>query len=149
MVSDVQLGDLERLRALSIAQPEAQTTRWLAIAISLVLLGRVLLLVHRGRLREEYTPIWIGLAVAVLAGSVWFDGVRWLTRAIGAWTPSSTFFFFGVLFLLMLGLNYAERLSTFSAQVNRLAQEVALLRGALAVRAERPEADDAPGNPPA
>ena len=64
----------------------------------------------------------------MMIASVWFDSVRFLTWAVGAWTPSSTLFFFGLLFLLIVCLNYAVRLSGMSAQVRLLAQEVALLR---------------------
>ncbi|HTO08954.1 MAG TPA: DUF2304 domain-containing protein, partial [Myxococcota bacterium] len=56
------------------------------------------------------------------------DGLRMLTRAIGAWTPSSTMFFLGELFLVAICLNYAVRLSRASLSIKNLAQEVALLR---------------------
>jgi hypothetical protein len=59
-----------------------------------------------------------------------------LTRAVGAWTPSSTLFFFGLVFLLTVSLNYAVRLSGLSLQVKLLAQEVALLRQKLAAGSE-------------
>jgi hypothetical protein len=66
--------------------------------------------------------------------SVWFDIVRAITRAVGAWTASSTLFFFGEIFLLVLCLNYAVRLSSLTAHVKLLAQEMALLRAELAER---------------
>jgi hypothetical protein len=96
----------------------------------------VLVLVRRGRLREEYTPIWTVVAVGTMVLSIWFDIVRLLTRAVGAWTPSSTLFFFGLVFLLTVCLNYAVRLSGLSLQVKLLAQEVALLRQRLAESGE-------------
>ncbi len=51
-----------------------------------------------------------------------------LTRLIGAWTPSSTIFFMGEVFLVVICLNYAVRLSRATLQLKNLAQEVALLR---------------------
>jgi hypothetical protein len=53
---------------------------------------------------------------------------------VGAWTPSSTLFFFGELFLLVLCLNYAVRLSSLTLNLKLLAQEVAVLRAELARR---------------
>ena len=100
----------------------------IALVVGLLLLTAVLELVRRGRLREEYTPIWILAAVAAMTLSVWFDGVRFLTWLVGAWTPSSTLFFLAQLFLVALCLNYAVRLSTLTARVTTLVQEVALLR---------------------
>jgi len=120
--------DVEALRRLSIEQPTPLATRVIALVVGLLLLTAVLELVRRGRLREEYTPIWILAAVAAMTLSVWFDGVRFLTWLVGAWTPSSTLFFLAQLFLVALCLNYAVRLSTLTARVTTLVQEVALLR---------------------
>jgi len=54
--------------------------------------------------------------------------LRQLTRLIGAWTPSSTVFFLGELFLVAICLNYAVRLSRANLLIKNLAQEIALLR---------------------
>ena len=85
----------------------------------------------------------------MMVAILWFDSVRLLTRAVGAWTPSSTLFFFGLVFLLVVSLNYAVRLSGLSMQVKLLAQEVALLRTRLADQ-ETPTGatsdDDAPSH---
>ena len=124
--------DIEALRRLIMEVPEAGSTRILALLVSVAFLLAVVHLVRRGRLREEYTPIWIVVAIGIMVLSVWFDIVRAITRAVGAWTPSSTLFFFGELFLLVLCLNYAVRLSSLTAHVKLLAQELALLRAELA-----------------
>jgi hypothetical protein len=123
--------DVETLRRLAIEEPEAGITRLIALLVSIAFLVAVLNLVRRGKLKEEYTPIWILVAVGLMATSIWFDLVRVITRAVGAWTPSSTLFFFGEMFLLVLCLNYAVRLSSLSGQVKVLAQEVSMLRAAL------------------
>jgi hypothetical protein len=132
-----QTIDVDLLRRLAIEQPESPATRVLAIGLCFAFLVAVLVLVRRGRLREEYTPIWTVVAIGTMVLSLWFDALRLLTRAVGAWTPSSTLFFFGLVFLLTVCLNYAVRLSGLSLQVKLLAQEVALLRQQLAA-AERP-----------
>jgi len=124
--------DVDTLRRLAIEQPESTSTRILALALCTAFLVAVLVLVRRGRLREEYTPIWTIVALGTMVLSIWFDAVRLLTRAVGAWTPSSTLFFFALVFLLTVSLNYAVRLSGLSLQVKLLAQEVALLRSQLA-----------------
>jgi hypothetical protein len=120
--------DAETLRRLSIEQPAPTATRVIALVAGVLLLAAVLELVRRGRLREEYTPIWMLAAVGAMTLSAWFDGVRFLTWLVGAWTPSSTLFFLAQLFLVGLCLNYAVRLSTLTARVTNLVQEVALLR---------------------
>jgi len=129
--------DNETLRRLIMDQPEPWTTRAIALAVSIAFLLAVLNLVRRGRLREEYTPIWTVVALGIMTLSVWTAGLRAITRAVGAWAPSSTLFFFGLLFLLVVSLNYAVRLSGMSTQVKLLAQEVALLRARLAAAEAR------------
>ncbi len=134
--------DLDTLRQLAILQPESASTRILALLLCGAFLIAVLMLVYRGKLREEYTPIWTMVAAGMMVAIVWFDSVRLLTRLVGAWTPSSTLFFFGLVFLLIVSLNYAVRLSGLSLQLKLLAQEVALLRQQLAAHGEVSKTDD-------
>ena len=124
--------DPEQLRRFALSQPEPGITRALALLVSTAFLIAVLNLVRRGRLKEEYTPIWVVVALVIMVLSAWFDIVRLITLAVGAWTPSSTLFFFGELFLLVLCLNYAVRLSALSVQVKLLAQELSILRAEIA-----------------
>jgi hypothetical protein len=119
---------LARLRELFLDNPDLEHTRWLALSISLALVAAVLWLVRRRRLREEYTPIWLLVSGALVFVSLRLDVLRELTRAIGAWTPSSTVFFLGELFLVAICLNYAVRLSRAGLLIKNLAQEVAILR---------------------
>ena len=128
--------DLETLRHLAITQPEPMSVRILSLTLCSAFLFAVLVLVRRGKLREEYTPIWTIVALGTMVATLWFDVVRMLTRLVGAWTPSSTMFFFGLLFLLVVSLNYAVRLSGMSSQIKLLAQEVALLRARVAATEE-------------
>ena len=91
----------------------------------------MLILVRRRRLREEYTLIWVLLALVTTLVSLRLDLLRLATRAIGAWTPSSTIFFLGELFLVCICLNYATRLSLQTNRIKELAQETAILRARL------------------
>ncbi len=119
---------LAELRELFLMAPEATATRVMMIALSLLLASVVLWLVRRRTLREEYTPIWLGVAVGITVISLWRPLLDALTRTIGAWTPSSTLFFLGNFFLIAICLNYAVRLSQTGTQIRELAQEVTLLR---------------------
>jgi hypothetical protein len=128
-----EVDRIEELRTLFLSGPVAEpSTRVVAVVIGTAVIAVVLWLVRRRTLREEYTPIWMGAAFALFAVSVNLDLLTGITRAIGAWTASSTIFFLGELFLLGICLNYAVRLSRTSLQIKNLAQEVALLRAELA-----------------
>ena len=134
--------DIETLRQLALSQPDATSTRILSLLLCAALLVAVLTLVYQGRLREEYTPIWVIVASGMMLVIGSFDLLRVLTRSIGAWTPSSALFFFGLVFLLVLSLNYAVRLSGMSLQVKLLAQEVALLRKRVNENEQATRSDD-------
>ena len=120
---------LAELRELFLLAPESATVRILALVFSLMLACTVLWLVRRRTLRAEYTPIWMGVAVALLALTVDLDVLRLLTRLIGAWTISSTVFFIGQVFLVLIALSFSVRLSQAGTRIQSLAQEVALLNG--------------------
>ena len=120
--------DIESLRAALQAQSVTTTTRIVAFIAGVSLFIAVLEAVRRRKLREEFTPVWLTAATAILVLSVSFHLLIWITNLIGAWTPSSTVFFFGLAFLTAISLGYAIRISTLSNQVKTLAQELALLR---------------------
>lgn len=120
----------EQLRELFLtADPGG--ARALALTCSLLLVSVVLWLVYRRGLREEYTPIWMGVALALVLVSFRLDWLYGLSRLVGAWTASSMIFFLGEVFLVVICLNYAVRLSRTGVQIKNLAQEVALLRARL------------------
>lgn len=132
---------LEELREVFLSAEESQAARAVAILVSLGLAAIVLVLVRRRSLREEYTPIWLAVAGGLLLVSLRFDLLKAITRAIGAWTPSSTLFFLGEVFLVAICLNFAVRLSRASVQIKNLGQEVAILRARLdEAEARRPDA---------
>ncbi len=121
----------EQLREVFLAAADPGSARVLALTCSLLLVSVVLWLVYRRGLREEHTPIWMGVALALVLVSVRLDWLYVLTRAIGAWTPSSLIFFLGEVFLVVICLNYAVRLSRTGVEIKNLAQEIALRRARL------------------
>src|SRR5204863_5836497 len=132
---DRSVLDPDVLRQFMLEQPALPVTRVLMLAAGSIFLVVVLTLVRRGRLSEELTPLWVAAALGVMALAVWFDGVRLLARAMGAWTATSALYFLSVVFLVFLCLGYAVRLSSLDRRVRALAQELALLQ---AERAGRP-----------
>jgi len=120
--------DAAALRELFLRAPESGNARIVAVVGAVALLVTVLVLVRRRALKEEYTPIWLAVALGALAVSLSMELLVAITRALGAWTPSSALFFIGEAFLVGICLNFAVRLSRMSTRIRQLAQEVALLR---------------------
>jgi hypothetical protein len=121
----------EQLRALLLADDDTTAVRVLALVVASILFFVVFEAVRRRRLSESLTPIWVTCAVAVLFLAVDLNLLKAMTRLIGAWTPSSTVFFFALLFLLAISLSYGVVITRLGRQVARLAQEIAMLRARL------------------
>ncbi len=102
-----------------------QKTVAVFLAIGLVIL--IFELIRRRRLREEYSWLWMLTGLAVLVLAVWDDLLAALSGLIGSTNPPPTLFFFGVLFVVLICLQYAVRISDLAVQVKNLAQKTALL----------------------
>jgi hypothetical protein len=101
--------------------------RILTIGGALVILMMVIELVRRRKLKEEYSVLWVITAVLTLLVSIWFSLLSKVTDAIGAISPASTLFFFGLLFCLVLLLHFSVRISSLERRLTSLVQEVGLL----------------------
>ncbi len=99
-----------------------------AILISIGIFVIIIELVRKRRLREEYSWLWLltGLILFVLA--VWYDLLLTITYFIGAGLATSTLFFFGLVFLILINLYYSIKISTMANQMKDLAQEVGILK---------------------
>jgi hypothetical protein len=101
--------------------------RVLTIGGALIILLMVVELVRRRKLKEEYSVLWVVTAVLTLLVSIWFSLLRHVTEAIGAISPVSTLFFFGLLFCLVLLLHFSVRISSLERRLTSLVQEVGMM----------------------
>lgn len=102
-------------------------TRAIAIGGSLIVLLMVIELVRRRRLKEEYSVLWIVTALVLLVLSVWYQLLVKITDLIGAVLPTSTLFFFGLIFVMLMLLHFSVRVSLLERRITALAQEVGLM----------------------
>jgi hypothetical protein len=101
--------------------------RILTIGGAAIVLLMVIELVRRRKLKEEYSVLWVFTAALVLLISIWFSLLQSVTKAIGAISPASTLFFFGLLFCLVLLLHFSVRISSLERRLTLLVQEVGLM----------------------
>lgn len=104
--------------------------RVFVLGAGILLIGLVVELVRRRRLREEFSWLWILLAVVGMIFGLWFNLQVALLRVTGAASSSSVVFMFAIFALALLNLHAATKISTLTRQVHVLAQELALLRSA-------------------
>lgn len=102
----------------------------------------ILELVRKRRLREEYSWLWLLTAVALLVAVTWYDLLVFTTHIIGAVSTVSTVFFLGMVFLMLLCLQFSVRLSRMTEQIKNLGQKIALLE------AEKAEGERSPPQTP-
>lgn len=114
--------------------------RIVAIVLALTILVTILELVRRRRLREEYSVVWVVTAVALLILAFNYRILVWMTGLIGAAVPNSTLFFGGLLFLMLLCLQFSVRLSRLTYRLRKLTRQVSLLQEEL--REERRARED-------
>jgi hypothetical protein len=121
-----------------------------AVSISAALLVTVLELVRRRRLTEEYSFIWIVCAVALIALSFWRNLLDLAAAALGVHYPPALLLLVLTFFVVMVSLYFSVVVSRQRQQLERLAEEVALLDADVrALRSVRPvmAGDVVPGAP--
>jgi hypothetical protein len=101
--------------------------RIVAIVGSVALLLFIIELVRRRRLKEEYSVLWVTLALVLCLLAAWGGLLSSLTHAIGAVSQASTLYFFGLTLALFLLLHFSVRVSDLERRVVSMTQEIALL----------------------
>ena len=99
-----------------------------AIIVSCALLVFIIELVRRKRLREEYSWLWLLTGSIILILALWYDLLQWVTRLTGAALPTSTLFFLGLVFLILISIQFSVKVSELHNQVKNLVQEMGLLK---------------------
>jgi len=99
----------------------------LAISLSIGLLILIFELVRRRKLREEYSWLWMLTGVIIFVLGIWYDLLLFITHLVGAALPTSTLFFFGIFFLVLINLYFSVKVSTLTDEIKKLAQELAIL----------------------
>ena len=99
-----------------------------AIITALVLLGLIVYLIRKRKLREEYALLWLAVGAGVIVLAVWYGLLEWITQLIGAVDPTSTLFIFSLIFLLIISIHFSVVNSKMKDQIRDLTQEIAMLR---------------------
>ena len=118
--------------------------RILAAVCGVGLLLIIVELVRRRKLKEEYSVLWLVAGVAIVAVGLSYTLLQSITRFIGAGWTSSTLFFFGILFLVALCLQFSVKISALENRLKNLAQQLALLEARKSGKPPNEEAEEGP-----
>ena len=107
------------------------------IAVVLVIVGRIVVLLRRRQIRENYVWGWLGLALAVAIIGLVPGLAVYLTEFFGFQLPSNMILGGAVLLLLFIAFNQSVELSRLEDDRRRLVEESALSDLKLRQLAER------------
>lgn len=102
-----------------------------ALSIAIFIFVLVIELVRRRKLREEYSLLWLLTSLVMIVLAIQYDWLVKITHFVGAALPTSTLFFFGLLFLIVINIHFSVKVSRLNDQMKKLAQENALLKNRL------------------
>ena len=101
--------------------------RIISILICIVLVAYVFELVRRKHLNEEYSMGWLITGTMMLILSVSDGLLVGISNMVGATLFTSTLFFFGMLFLVIICLHFSIRISALTNDVRMLTQTIGIL----------------------
>jgi len=103
------------------------TVQVVAIAVSAALLAIVIELVRRRKLTEEYSFVWILCAIALLSLSLWRDLLHVVAHWLGVFYPPAVLLLVLTVFVFVACLYFSVVVSRQRQQIERLAEEQAIL----------------------
>ena len=98
-----------------------------ALVASIAIAIMVIELMRRGRLREEYSIMWLLLAFGMTGLSLSGKLLEYLAHLTGIFYPPSALFAVALIGCLVLFMHFSIVISKLTGQVTTLAQEMALM----------------------
>ncbi|HOY14909.1 MAG TPA: DUF2304 domain-containing protein [Saprospiraceae bacterium] len=104
------------------------TLELLSVSITLVLLFIVFRLILKGRLRAEYSIIWILCSAVLMIFSLWREGLDIIAGFLGIYYPPALLFLGAILATVVFLLHLSVVSSKFQNQIKDLTQEMGILK---------------------
>jgi hypothetical protein len=99
-----------------------------AIIIAVIFMLSIFRLIAKGKLREEYSFIWIFCTALLLLFSIWRNGLDVISKLLGIFYAPSLVFL-GAIFAIVLFLVHLSLVNSRQhKQIKDLTQELALLK---------------------
>ena len=100
----------------------------IAIAISISFLLYIVRLIIKGKLREEYSIVWIVCTVILVLFSFWRNGLDVVSNLLGIYSPPNLVFTAAIFAIFIYLLHLSVVVSKLQSQNKQLAQDIALLK---------------------
>lgn len=100
----------------------------IAIAVSLLFLLYIVRLIIKGKLREEYSIVWIVCTAILILFSFWRDGLEVMAHLLGVYEAPNLIFTGAIFAIFIYLLHLSVVVSKLHNQNKKLAQDVALMK---------------------
>jgi hypothetical protein len=100
----------------------------IAITVSLLFLLYIVRLIIKGKLREEYSIVWIVCTIVLILFSFWRNGLEVLAKLMGIIEAPNLVFTGAIFAVFIYLLHLSVVVSKLHNQNKQLAQEIALLK---------------------
>ena len=100
----------------------------IAIAISVLFLLYIVRLIVKGKLREEYSIVWIVCTIVLVLFSLWRRGLDVVSTILGVYSPPNLIFTAAIFAIFIYLLHLSVVVSKLQSQNKQLAQEIALMK---------------------
>jgi len=100
----------------------------IAISVSLLFLLYIIRLIIKGKLREEYSIVWIVCTIILILFSFWRDGLEIMAKLLGVFEAPNLIFTGAIFAILIYLLHLSVVVSKLQSQNKKLAQDIALLK---------------------
>jgi len=99
-----------------------------AFVLALAIVGLVVEMLRRKKLREKYAIWWLVVGIATLILAAFPQLLDVVARTVGIQLPSNLLFILSILMLLGVTLHLSWEISVVEDETRALAEEVAILR---------------------
>lgn len=110
------------------------TIQYLSLIGALVFMGFIARLITKGRLREEYSFIWIACTIVLIVFSIWRKGLTVVSLLLGIYYPPSLIFLAATFAIIIFLVHLSVVISKLQQSIKDLTHEVAFLKKELAER---------------
>ncbi len=108
------------------------TIQIISLLGALIFMAFIARLIKKGRLREEYSFIWIACTLILVVFSVWRNGLTEISLLLGVFYPPSLIFLIGLFAVIGFLVHLSVVISKLQQSIKDLTHEVAFLKKELA-----------------
>jgi len=98
------------------------------IIFGVLILGAIVELLRRRRLREKYAALWLFTSFVVVALALFPGGLNSVAVFVGVANGASLVLFLAVVFLLIIAMHLSWEVSELEEETRSISEEIALLR---------------------